>query len=96
MLLFCIHRLLPRRRWKDVSLVGASHSNNLGFQPVFLCITQPDLPVVMPVDNAEMLRMSMQYNLVRLVTGNFYADEIHDQLNGDGVRVLDIISNSPW
>ena len=54
------------------------------------------MPVVMPVDNAEMLRMSMQYNLVRLVTGNFYAEEIHEQLNIDGVRVLDVISNSPW
>ena len=83
-----------------VSLVAAQWDCvRFGFlMPVLAFSVQPG-PIVMPVDNAEMLRVAMQYNLVRLVTGNFYYEEIHEQLtppHDDSVRVLDVISNSPW
>ena len=46
-----------------------------------------------------MRRMSMQYNLVRLVSGDFYYEDINELLNPPyeaSIRVLDVISNSPW
>ncbi|KLO07900.1 hypothetical protein SCHPADRAFT_836007 [Schizopora paradoxa] len=59
----------------------------------------PDVPVVMPVDHAEIRRVSGQYELIKLVTGNNYFHEVDDLLRspgGDTKRVLDIVSNSPW
>ncbi|EJD01670.1 uncharacterized protein FOMMEDRAFT_158822 [Fomitiporia mediterranea MF3/22] len=59
----------------------------------------PDAPTVLPVDSAEMRRLSGQYNLVKLVVGDNHFEEIHELLNPPyeaSIRVLDVISNSPW
>ena len=56
------------------------------------------MPVVMPVDNAEMRRVNMQYTLVKLVAGDNHYEEINELLNPPydaSIRVLDVISNSP-
>lgn len=67
--------------------------------PPFHFVPQPDVPVVMPVDHAEIRRVGGQYELIKFVTGNNYFHEVDDLLRspgGDTKRVLDIVSNSPW
>ena len=57
------------------------------------------MPVVLPVDHAEMRRLAGQYELIRLVTGNNHYEEINELLNPpyeSSIRVLDVVSNSPW
>ncbi|KAL5487577.1 hypothetical protein ACEPAI_5685 [Sanghuangporus weigelae] len=59
----------------------------------------PDAPVVLPVDSAEMRRLSIQYNLIKLVVGDRHHGEINELLNPPyeaSIRVLDVISNTPW
>lgn len=54
---------------------------------------------MLPVDSAEMRRLSGQYNLMKLVVGDNHYEEISELLNPPydaSIRVLDIISNSPW
>lgn len=60
---------------------------------------KPDVPVVLPVDNAEIRRVSGQYNLVRLVTSEWHEEEMKEVLNPPyeaTIKVLDVICNSPW
>lgn len=67
--------------------------------PKHLAFSQPDVPVVLPVDHAEMRRVSGQYDLIKLVTGNMHFEEINGHLlreTEETVRVLDVVSNSPW
>lgn len=66
---------------------------------MLLTMVKPDAPVVLPVDHAEIRRLSGQYTLMKLVSGDNHYDDIHELLNPPyeaSIRVLDVISNSPW
>ncbi|KAI5117560.1 hypothetical protein M0805_004473 [Coniferiporia weirii] len=58
-----------------------------------------DIPVVLPVDHAEMRRVSNQYDLIKLATGERHYEQIDELLNPPyeaSIHVLDVVCNSPW
>lgn len=64
-----------------------------------LIVIKPDVPFVLPVDHAEMRRVSQQHELLTAACGDAFENDVRALLLPDeprSLRVLDVMSNSPW
>lgn len=60
----------------------------------------PDIPMVLPVDHAEMKRINEEHEMYKLVLQGNYWGPVQEALaptpDGRTRRGLDVISKSPW